>query len=237
MELIMNATHKNHISTLFLLLFLLLIPATQGLTAEKSNETRYVSDFLIINLRNNMDPPYSVVGRIKTGEALRILKEKGNYYKVETSEKKIGWVSKQFTTHETPKSIIIKNLEEKVTQLESKDEFGLKKLLDAKEIAQSGLQKAEEKVAVLNMEITELKKLNSTLHTIDPKKYSSALTELKKLQASHLQQQTLLTATQNENRTFQIKSNIYWFLAGAFVLFFGILLGKIPSKRQKKFSF
>ena len=237
MELIMNTAHKNYLFTIFLILFILFTPTTKGFTAEKSNSTRYVSDFLIINLRDNMESPYSVVGRIKTGEPLRVLREKGNYYKVETSEKKIGWVSKQFTTAATPKSIIIKKLEEKVAQLESKDEFGLKKLLDQKDTALVGLKKAEENIAVLEQEITELKKLNASLRTIDPKKYNTTLTQFKKLQDSHLEQQTLLSATQKENRTYQFKSKIYWFLAGAFVLFFGILLGKIPSKRQKKFSF
>ena len=233
----MNMVHKNYTFIIFLLLFLLVTPATKGFTTEKAYDTRYVSDFLIINLRDNMESPYSVVGRIKTGEALKVLGEKENYYKVETAEKKIGWVSKQFTTTATPKSIIIKELREKVTLLESKDEFGLQKILDQKETALVGLKKAEENIVVLNQKITELQELNSSLRTIDPKKYNTTLSRFKELQDAYIEQQTLLTASQKETRTYQFKSKIYWFLAGAFVLFFGILLGKIPSKRQKKFSF
>ena len=237
MELLINMVHKIYAFTIFLLLFLLFIPATRGFTAEKSNNTRYVSDFLIINLRDNMESPYSIVGRIKTDDALKILGEKGKYYKVKTSENKVGWVAKQFTTAATPKSFIIKDLKERIAQLESKDEFGLKKVLDQKETALAELKKAEENIAVLNKKITELETLNTSLHTIDPQKYNTTLTHFKELKKSYIEQQNLLATVQKDNRTYQFKSKIYWFLAGAFVLFFGILLGKIPSKRQKKFSF
>lgn len=220
--------------TLTLTLF---ITANTGFTAEPVGTTLYVSDFLVINLRDRIEPPYSVVSKIRTDEPLTVIQEEGNYYKVQTGDNKIGWISKQFTTEQTPKTIVIQRLNEKISQLELQGGSGGKELVQQKDGSENNLQAAEEKIQDLNNQLEQLQLLNESLQAATPEQQTELSEELAELKQSTTKQNELITTLQKENSVLKFQSKIYWFLAGGFLLFFGILLGKISSKRQKKFSF
>lgn len=223
-------------STMILCLAPLLSPHA-GCTTEIVGTTLYVSDFLVINLRDRIEPPYSVVSKIRTDEPLTVVEEAGNYYKVQTNENKTGWVSKQFTTPQTPKSIVIQNLTEKISQLEAQDGSGVKDLLQQKDVSEKNLLAAEEKIQELTNQLEQVQISKESIQATSPDQQPEVSQELEALKQSANKQKELITTLQQENHTLKFQNTIYWFLAGGFLLFFGILLGKISSKRQKKFSF
>lgn len=200
----------------------------------ETGETRYVSDYLLINLKTSPKPPFSTVTRIETGDALEILDENDNYYKVKTSEEQIGWVAKRYTTSETPKAIIIKKLTQKIADLESSDKAGFVKLNTENSKLQDELSKAEAKITQLSTQLQSLERLNESLKTIDPVKFEAMKKLAADMQNQSSQQQETILMLEEDNRKLQNKWKLYWFAAGACVLLLGIIIGKIPSKKQKK---
>lgn len=108
-----NAIKKVQIILPCSLLFLLFFLSTPAYS-----EIKYVSDFLLVNIRDNIEKPYTVVGTVKTDDQLEVLEEKDRYVKVKTSAGKIGWINKQYLKTSLPKKIVIKNQEHKIEQLE-----------------------------------------------------------------------------------------------------------------------
>ena len=70
-------------------------------------KTQYVSDELIIDLRQGKGNEYRIIKMLRRGTPLTILEESEQYLKVRTEEGLEGWVLKQYITSETPKTAII----------------------------------------------------------------------------------------------------------------------------------
>jgi SH3 domain protein len=87
------------------------------LISQAEAETRYVSDYLTINLRDNIEKPYQVVAKVKSNDPLTVLEENENYAKVETEEKKVGWIAKQYLTTSLPKHLVIEQLKKEIESL------------------------------------------------------------------------------------------------------------------------
>jgi len=81
--------------------------------------TKYISDLVVINLKTSVKAPYSPTTTVYSGDPVIILKEQGNFYKVETTKGITGWVSKNYLKDETPKPIIIKQLQDELSDLKA----------------------------------------------------------------------------------------------------------------------
>ncbi len=197
-------------------------------------ETRYVSDFLIINLKTQINSPYSTVARISTGDALEILDEQEKYYKVKTATGKIGWVQTKYTTDKLPKKVIIQQLEKKIAELKRERKNGVVKFIQDNKNLSTQLQLAEKTIRDQESKIQKLTEVNKILHNIDPKKYQAMTILAKDLkkQTSQLQQQ--IQILKKDNDRLRDNSRIFWFATGAVIFLTGILFGKMPAKRQRK---
>ena len=82
-------------------------------------KTQYVSDELVINLREGKGNEYKIIKMLRNGTPLNILEEAEQYLKVRTAEGLEGWVLKQYITSETPKTAIIAGLENERDRLNS----------------------------------------------------------------------------------------------------------------------
>jgi len=83
-------------------------------------ETRYVTDILIVSLREGPGNEYSVVRTVKTDMAMEVIEEQGSFVKVRTESGEEGWISKQYLTINTPKSILMNNLNKEIAPLKKK---------------------------------------------------------------------------------------------------------------------
>jgi len=82
-------------------------------------KTQYVSDELVINLREGRGNEYRIIKMLRRDPPLKILEEADQYLRVRTEEGLEGWVLKQYITSETPKTAVIAGLESERDRLNS----------------------------------------------------------------------------------------------------------------------
>ena len=80
-------------------------------------ETRYVSDVLVINLRDAPSSGGTNLAHLKTGESFEVLGAQGNYLRVRTPAGEEGWVRQQYTTAEIPKAHVVATLRQELAQV------------------------------------------------------------------------------------------------------------------------
>jgi SH3 domain protein len=104
-------------------LFLLFIFATSFVAPSQSGaETRYISDQLTINIRDNLERPYQVVAKVRSNEAVTVLEENDTYAKIQTGNNQVGWIGKQYLTATQPKTLVIEQLQKEVAALKAQNQ-------------------------------------------------------------------------------------------------------------------
>ena len=231
-------TFNRHI--LFALLFVL------SATSFASAETRYVGDSLVITIREMADDSSTRLKNIVTDTAFEVLEESGDYLKVRLGDGTKGYVKARYTTTDTPKPTVIKNL--------SRKNADLKKQYD--ELSSSLGEKASAGVARQKLLQTELKGLQKSLA-----EQTTTTTRLKAELASLNKQHTTLKKSadnvvqiisqseqlrtdnerlkidfetlQSENAMLLRTAVIKWVLAGAGILFLGWIMGKVSRNKRR----
>lgn len=200
-------------------------------------ETRYVSDLLVLTLRAAPSDQAEVIGHLRTADAVEVLKDDGRFLQVRTADGKTGYVLKQYLTTEEPKQIQIDRQQKKIAALESQLKdlgSGQSEQLQELQKLRTTNQELEGRYAATAKELEALKKSHQQL--LDNSKDLTNILQ----ERDHLKQQNQkLTAEaaslRDENQTLLVSAIIKWFLAGAGVLFFGWILGKISRKRARPF--
>ncbi|MGB5992258.1 MAG: SH3 domain-containing protein, partial [Desulfobacterales bacterium] len=80
-------------------------------------DTRYVSDRLIISVRDGQNQNAAVLGYIETAAPVDILEEKEDLLRIRTEDGIEGWVQAKYIVLEKPKVLIIENLKNEITAL------------------------------------------------------------------------------------------------------------------------
>lgn len=210
-------------------------------------DTRYVSDRLIISVRDGQNQNAAVLGYIETGAPLDILEEKEDLLRIRTEDGIEGWVRAQYIISEKPKVLIIENLKNEITALKKEIETSKNEqdsasntLSKTKKMYQEEIEELKEEVninqkfaAKAKSDFIQLNKKHTNLlrHSKNTEGLIGEVEKLKKLNAE------LNTEAKNlrKDRKNPLKSNkIQSFIAGAGVLLFGFILG--GSARKKKRS-
>lgn len=230
-------------------------------TSNREQDIRYISDFLVINIKNNLNKPYSVTGKVFSGDKVVILEQKDDYMYVQTDDGSKGWILKQYLKKETPKPIIIEQLKEEIERLQALQASGNEQFTndtssendkncdDECLLFQQELTKAKEKIIILK------KTLATKEQAITSQEGNQALTEMQQ-QHEKIQQELKdtsakykLLSKEYENRTSEIatlesaaakkddKTRFMWFGAGAVVFFLGILFGRTGNKKKNKYLY
>ena len=238
-------TARKTISVFFLMFVIIFTANIQSLFAE----TRYVSDQLIISVRNGPNQDDNVLGYIRTGTVVDVLEERERYLRIKTEDGLDGWVQAQYIIPEKPDGRIIEDLRNEINELNKKIEF-LKneegtlsdKLLAKKQINEAKIKELEKE---LNISQKNTAKLNNDLIELD-NKYKKLLSNtentdelIRKLEKSEKLDSKLKNEISNLKKDIQAprKSSIIKpFLAGAGVFFVGFILGAI-TKRKKRSKF
>ena len=199
-----------------LMLLFLLVILLSALVGTAQADKRYVSDSLVLTLREAPNSDGRILGTIRTGDPVEVLEESGRYLRVQTNAGEQGWVAEQYITAETPKPMIIAQLRDELDRLQErirKYEGGENPFLDKLKAAEeSYLQKVkelEQNAARLVDERNELKAANAGLNT-----------EIRNLQ--------------RQIKTLRGSGKLRWFLAGAAVFCLGLIAGQV-SKRKKRY--
>ncbi len=202
-----------------------------GATFSAQAETKYVSDQLIITVRTGQGAQYQIIKTLKTGEHVEVLETtETGYTRVRTSDGTEGWVRSQYLIDEP---VAMEKLQKAMKQLN---------------YARTELKKVREKYTSLKQEHKTLSQQLAALQN-EKSKLDSQIGHLNEVakkpilldkQNRELQQKNItlekdLQRLNQENQALRDRSQREWFIAGALVLFGGILLGLIiPKLRRRK---
>lgn len=208
----MGVIRIKQLKVILLFALLVLVWVAVGLAHA---DRRYVSDSLIVTLREAPRKDGMALRKLGTGTPVEVLEESGRYLRVRTEEGEEGWVGKQYISSEVPKPIIIAGLRKEIDLLKARIkefETGGNPMLDELEAAkQSHLAKVkelEESVVKIIGERSRLRKANDQLHR----------------DIEHLQK---------EIADLKGTGKLRWFLAGAAVFCLGLIAGQVARRKKK----
>ena len=229
---------------------LLLVVATACLLAPAAQaaDTRYVTDQLVITLRDAADANAKVLTTLHTDAAVEVLQDEGRFLKVRTSDGQEGYVLSQYITGDTPKSAITAGLEKTVDQLKArqvalaKEKDGLSAQLATAKSSQGeqlkALQQQHDQLAdELSRTQASLKEETARYQALatSAKNVVQTVKERDELRATNTSLTTEVETLREENAHMLRTGMIRWFLAGAGVFFFGWLAGKVSRRKRRGF--
>jgi len=216
---------------LLLGLILLLVLSTSLVHAE----TRYVSDQLVITLREGMGNRFKVIKTLPTDTQVEILSEHDNYFHVQVGDGVQGYVLKQYISRKQPKTMTISQLRadlakvnKKLTEASQSTDDSQKEIVSLRDqVSELGesLKLSEELLETTRSELADLQVKSENVVLIDEERQrvKSELSSVRK-ELEHLRQ---------ENHSMLNEAMIKWFLAGGGVLFLGWVAGKFSRKKKR----
>ncbi|MBW2185322.1 MAG: TIGR04211 family SH3 domain-containing protein [Deltaproteobacteria bacterium] len=198
-------------------------------------ETRYVSDQLVITLREGMGNRFKVIKTLPTDSRLEVLSEQDNYLYVRAEDGVEGYVLKQYISRKKPKTMTIAQLRvelatvnKKMTDLlQSADGSGkeLQTVRTRSAELSEALKLSEELLETTKTELLDLQVKSENVVLIDEERQrlKTDLSAVRK-ELEHLRQ---------ENHSILNEAMIKWFLAGSGVMSLGWIAGKFSRKKKR----
>ena len=193
--------------------------------------SKYVSDHLVITMRSGQGNQFEIIKTLISGTKLEILEEtETGYTLVRIEDGTEGWVRTQYLADEP---VAADKLAAAVTRLAKtketnkllREELGTLKKAKTKLDAQYAKLKSEH--ASASKELTHLNEVAAR-----PKQLEAENIELRK---NFEQIRDELVLVKQENQVLKDRSERRWFITGAGVLIFGMVLGLvIPKFRFRK---
>lgn len=200
------------------------------LSASILAETNYVDDNLQITLRTGQGNSFQIIKMLNSGTAMEILERNDKYARVRIADGTEGWVLTQYlATTPVARDRLVKAEEQlagiRLENKQLKDE--LTTLRETKRQVEGEQKQSSMHNEKLQAELEQLQ-----LVAARPMELERQNREIsKRLQELELDNQLL----QEENTNLRDRTNRDWFLAGALVLFIGLVLGLIlPRFRKQK---
>jgi|GEM_PF-3470493 len=186
----------------------------------------YVSDQLIVTLREQPADRATTLGTMRTGEKLEIIEDLKEFLHVRTEAGQEGYVRSQYISDELPKTDVIKQLK---TEIAAQQEQ-IDQLTTSLEQQKSGVIQTDE----MSKELARVKAQYEALQ-LD----AGNIVQITRERDQLLQENSDLTGRLQilaEQSNINLRTEgIQWFIAGACVLVFGWLLGKLSRPKKRGF--
>lgn len=197
----------------------------------------YVRDWITISVRIAPQETAKIVGLANTNDFLEVIEENEEWSKVRTPDGKDGWVQNRYLTKQTPKALIIDQLNEKVKSLTENN----KTLREENKQLQKDNRERNYKVSSLSKEVDKVKNEFDDLKTA-----STEYLELKKryedLQGEFIVHSEKMEMIAKENNRLKTSDKLIFTLIGGGFIIFGLVIGIIlqlfrsrPKKAGYKF--
>jgi SH3 domain protein len=217
--------------------FLLAVSFSLQFTAVLSSATevvaasRFVKPSAEVVLRRGEGREYKVIGMVKDGYAVELLKEGDSYAMVRLANGKEGWMLKRFLSVDPPLATIIESLRAENEKLKQNE---IEITQKSEEVSATLIQtETDLKSALLERDqiTTEYQDLQrDTANVIQIKENMQKVTQENESVVEELT--TLKAANSGLNRD----KSINWFMAGGGVLLAGMFLGRMTSQSRKRKS-
>lgn len=251
----MMTSYKRPLYTALFIIALLVLTVGQSALAE----TRYVSDKLIISMREGRSPGSPAVAFLVAGTPVEVLEVAENHLLVKIANGQQGWVRSKYILKQRPKTMIIKELEAKIEELENQIESmearagtssegsgDIRSIYELKlKNLEAALENEKQISAAARTELKEIKstneKLQADLNRLSEQKApppeegdgADALRkEVKRLRQTNQELSRQLDQKQSIENASMLSSAIKWFLAGSGVLLLGLILGRSVTRKN-----
>jgi SH3 domain protein len=201
-------------------------------TQARAQATRYVSDQVEIPLRAGTSTRFRIVRMLPSGTPVTLLSEDAEtgYAQVRTENGTQGFMLSRYLLAEPVARERLQQMQQSLVPLQSGNEQlnqQLQTLQEEKSNLETLLEQTRKDNQRLNQDLTQIRKTAANAIAIDERN------QLLEQQAVELER--TLQIVQQENRALSDTSNQSWFVRGAAVLFFGLLIGVIiPQMRWRK---
>lgn len=234
----------------FLVVFFLFILAAYApgiaRTEQDMANTRFVSDFLRINIRDQIEKPFTVVTTVQSDDQVQLIEEKDNYWKISTPDGKEGWIAKHYLISDPPKSTVIKQLREENKNLKAQitalsdnvpathpaertaEGAACKDIEERLKSADTTIATLQQQLAVLAVNDNTMKQTESTEQT--PENHAWLIEEYEKRGEQ-------IEALQKVLATREDRTGFLWFGTGGLVFLAGLLAGKSGSRKKNKLMY
>ena len=205
------------------------------LASSAAAETRYISDQLVVTVRDSKSNNYTTLGTLLTASPVEILDEDKTFVKVRTEKGIEGYILKQYVTKALPKEIQIDRLKKQLAALETKLEQQQSDFQTASADANSSqatINQLTEELELTKRQLDTVSEEFAKLQTLSENVVSLSA-ERDQLLEENSQTISELKVLRDENANFHRSNMVQWFLAGGGVFFFGWLAGKLSRKKQK----
>ncbi len=208
-----------------------------GLAFQASAESVWVSDQFEVMLRTGPSTSNAIERMLPSGTALEVLERdaEAGYARVRTAAGTEGWVLARYLMVEPSAREQLTTLTKRLTSAKAAG-GSLASQLDAikgeYDRATRRISKLERENSQLEASLADIKRTSSNVLSINNqnKELRNEL-EITRIQADAFEQQ---------NRELTSQTNRYWFLAGAIVLIFGMVLGvwvpRIKWQRRSRYD-
>jgi len=209
-------------------------------------QTRYVTDQLIVTLRELPDDASPLVRSLRTDTALELLEDGESYQKVRTTDGAEGYVKKQYLTDETPKSAVVTalktdrdrlqqevtTLKARIKELQSGSAAGTVELEKSVEALRQQLQQSNKLAETASAELAALQKKYATLEQSSGN-VLQLVAEREKFEADSAHFASELEILQEENAWLVRTTIAKWALTGAGILLAGWIMGKASRTKRR----
>jgi SH3 domain protein len=217
---------------------LLVLSALLMTLSQAYADTRYVSDILVVTVRDQKGDNYKILESLTSSTPVEILDEDKTYVKVRTPKGTEGFIRKQYITKELPKAIQVKRLEKEVAELEQTLNTHRQSSQESRQSVDQQKRQIEELSEQLGQARRQLEQTSASYQELRDSSENVVLltSENEQLIEQNNQMSAELEILREENRNFHRSNMLQWFLAGAGVFFGGWLIGKISRKKSSGFS-
>ncbi len=219
---------KNGVKLLLAAAALCIAP---GLALAQSND-RWISDQFEVTLRTGKSTRQSIIRVLASGTKVTVLEQddESGYTRVRTSDGREGWlltrylISSQTARLQLPQlQTRLRNSEETRRQLLAR----IRELEQERRDLQTQLGRTETSSRGLQQQLDKIRELSSDTIQLDD--------QIKRLKKQQIYNKRHIGELESMNRELSASSNREWFIVGAAVVMFGLLLGLfIPRMRWQR---
>jgi SH3 domain protein len=191
-------------------------------------ETRYVTDVLRLRLRSEKGSDQNILGVVMSGQVVAVIQIEDNWAQVRLPNGSEGWVLTRYLTPRKTNAILLENLQKQHKALKNQ----LTGIMDENRL----LTKENKRLRIeLNQLETSVKKVNTSYENLktEAESYLDLKAKYEETVARIAEQAQKSEEFKAEIERLETRQMIRWFLTGAGVLLFGVIIG-FAAKRQRR---
>jgi len=217
-----------------LIIFFVCLLAASAVLAQDGGGDRWVTDSFEITMRKGKDNRQAIIRMLASGtkiELVEVDKEAG-YSLVRTRGGTEGWVLNRYLRKSPPARVVMPDVEARLKASEDKRKqlaADLQKLERERNEFRGQLNNSEASGKGLEKELADLRRLSTNAIQLDA--------DNKRLRQSLTDAEITIERLNSDNTRLASRASREWFIIGALVVLFGILVGLIlPRIRWRKKS-